>query len=68
MNCERCHKKTATWIMSIFNTQHLCFLCKEKERNHPKYKEAKEAESEAVRKGKHNFPGIGLPLDLMGRT
>lgn len=50
--------------MSKFNTQIICFECKEKEKKHPKYKEADEAEVASVRRGERNFPGIDLPADL----
>jgi hypothetical protein len=50
--------------MSRFNTQDLCMKCLEKEKKHPKYKEAAEAELRAVQAGNYNFPGIGKPADL----
>jgi hypothetical protein len=48
----------------MFNTQDLCHDCKAAERNHPKYREAADAEMAAVRNGNYNFPGVGLPPDL----
>ena len=60
MKCDRCHKDTDTWTMSMFNTQTICMECKEKERRSPRYKEALEAERVAVKAGNRNFPGIGL--------
>lgn len=60
MKCDRCHKDTNTWTMSMFNTQTICMECKEKERRSPRYKEALEAERAAVKAGNRNFPGIGL--------
>jgi len=62
--CRRCGTKTTITIMSIFNTDTLCMPCKDKERNHPKYEEAREADNNAVKRGDYNFPGIGLPSDL----
>lgn len=63
--CERCGKSPLTAsIMSKFNTQIICFECKDKERQHPKYKEADDAECAAVLRGERNFPGVGLPEDL----
>jgi hypothetical protein len=50
--------------MSKFNTDLLCLNCKEREEAHPKYREACEAEENAVRRGDMNFPGIGRPEDL----
>jgi hypothetical protein len=38
--------------------------CLKKEQNHPKYKEASDAEMNAVRGGNYNFAGIGKPSDL----
>ena len=62
--CDRCNKETATWTMSRFNTQQICPHCQERERNHPRYREACEAERAAVLSGDYNFPGIGKPADL----
>jgi hypothetical protein len=64
MTCDRCHKETGSIICSMFNTQGLCHDCKAAERNHPKYREAADAEMAAVRNGNYNFPGVGLPPDL----
>ena len=50
--------------MSFFNFDRLCHECEDKERQHPKYAEAREAELEAYKKGIKNFPGIGKPSDL----
>lgn len=64
MKCERCGKETTTTICSMFNTEMICMDCKSKERNHPKYAEAREAERQAVLSGNYNFQGIGKPNDL----
>lgn len=58
--CHRCHKEVGGYTMSWFNTELICFDCSDKEKQTPKYKEAREAEAEAVRNGEYNFPGIGL--------
>jgi hypothetical protein len=42
----------------------ICFNCSDLERAHPKYREAREAELEALKRGDYNFPGIGKPDDL----
>lgn len=63
-NCERCGKEGLATIMSIFNTDLICLECKEKEKQHPKYEEARAAEEAAVKRGDYNFPGIGKPDDL----
>ena len=60
-NCDRCHKPTNITTMSMFNTQTVCMDCKDSEKQHPKYKEAQQAELEAVKAGNYNFPGIGFP-------
>lgn len=66
--CERCGRETFVTTMSVFNTETICSggdeSCKSKERRHPKYEEAHRIESEAVRSGDYNFPGIGKPADL----
>jgi hypothetical protein len=64
MVCQRCRKETFGTIMSKFNTDIICFDCKDKEKNHPRYAEADKAEVESVRRGDKNFPGIGKPDDL----
>jgi len=65
-HCERCGKKLTSFTMSYFNTQNICMACKERERKHPKYAEARAADEAAIRNGNYNFKGIGLPADLIG--
>jgi hypothetical protein len=48
----------------MFNTQEICMDCKDKERQHPKYQEASDAELEQTKQGNYNFKGIGKPADL----
>ena len=62
--CARCHKPANPHTMSQFNTDIICMACKEKERLHPKYREAADAEHVAIRGGDYNFKGIGAPADL----
>jgi len=62
--CDRCFKSPTAVIMSMFNEDWVCFDCLEKEREHPDYKKAQEAELNEIRKGNLNFPGIGKPVDL----
>ena len=64
MKCERCGQETISQSMSFFNTDMCCSDCLEKEKKHPKYQEARDAEEAAVRRGETNFPGIGKPADL----
>jgi len=46
--------------MSRFNTECICLKCADKEKGHPDYCKAVEAEIEAIRNGNFNFKGIGL--------
>ena len=64
MICERCNQKTDLHTMSFFNTQDICMTCVEKEKQHPKYAEAVQADVDEIKKGNMNFEGIGLPSDL----
>ena len=57
-HCQRCGKETSGFTMSWFNTDLVCFDCKDKETKDPNYKAAREAEERAVRNGNLNFPGI----------
>ena len=62
--CDRCGKKNTVIIKSYFNMDDLCMDCKAREKAHPRYREAVDAECAAVLRGDFNFPGIGLPRDL----
>ncbi len=62
--CHRCGTKTTVHTMSRFNTDLLCDDCNTKERSHPQYRQACEAEERAVRGGNYNFSGVGKPADL----
>jgi len=61
-NCDRCGESLdgKCRIMSIFNTDCICLECKEAEKEHPKYKEARDAEHAEVKRGNYNFKGIGF--------
>ena len=50
--------------MSLFNTQDICLECKNKEEQHPDYKEALRKDIEEINNGNFNFKGIGKPVDL----
>jgi len=65
--CERCKNSSLTLRMSFFNTQMICPACIKTEKAHAGYQEAHDTETEAVRQGDYNFPGIGLPEDLARR-
>jgi hypothetical protein len=45
--------------MSMFDTATICLVCKGKERQHPDYRKALEADRDAIRHGEVNFKGIG---------
>lgn len=60
MKCDRCFVETQGSIMSKFNTQEICFSCKDKEQADPGYAAASKAELEAVQAGAKNYPGVGL--------
>jgi len=64
MKCSRCGREVRGLSMSYFNTQDICDKCTTKEESHPKYKEARTAESAAIQSGIYNFNGIGLPSEL----
>lgn len=56
--CQRCYKETTGYTMSWLNTQLICDECDEKEKDHPRYKEAREVELQQVKAGNYNFKGI----------
>jgi hypothetical protein len=62
--CDRCYEPLLASIMSRFNTDTLCLKCIDKERKHPAYAAAQEAELRAVRAGNYNYAGAGKPADL----
>ena len=62
--CVRCKAQDAITTMSRFNTDIICVDCETKERAHPRYQEAADAELAAVKRGDYNYPGIGKPEDL----
>ena len=65
MDCERCFNSVnGIHTVSMFNTDTICMSCKRRERQHPDYEAARKAESDAVKMGDMNFPGIGCPKDL----
>lgn len=62
--CDRCGKAVRALRMSMFNTEMCCEACLHKEKKHPLYKQAVEAERSAIMGGNPNFEGIGRPSDL----
>ncbi len=60
-NCSRCgNSLDGGRIMSSFNEDVICMDCKAKERKHPDYQKAVEADNAEIRKGNYNFKGIGF--------
>lgn len=60
-HCDRCGRSLENGrTMSRFNTQCICLECEERERHHPRYQEAVEAERTALARGDTHFPGIGF--------
>lgn len=66
--CDRCHQETDVFTMSFFNEDEICPRCDALERNHPLFQEAQRVEQEAVRHGNYNFPGVGVPPDLVAQS
>lgn len=63
-HCDRCGNDLGnTRIMSMFNADCLCESCAEKEKRHPDYAKARDADHDAIASGNYNFPGIGYPGD-----
>jgi hypothetical protein len=58
--CDRCLAPTRVSIMSKLNTDVLCMDCKDDEKALPSYQAGAAAETDAVRRGDYNFPGVGL--------
>ena len=60
--CDRCGGSLECGrIMSMFNEDCICMDCHKKERELPEFKQALDAELEEIKRGNHNFPGIGYP-------
>lgn len=62
--CDRCGKPVRALRMSMFCTEMCCQACLNKEKRHPDYEKARQAEQEEIKKGNYNFEGIGKPEDL----
>lgn len=62
--CARCGVKNQPMTCSRFNVDWICMECQKKERAHPDYERAVEAELKAVQSGDYNYKGIGKPTDL----
>ena len=58
--CQRCYQQSNTHIMSMFNTQLICFDCSDEERKRDDFEAAREADEDAIKAGNYNFEGVGL--------
>ena len=64
--CGRCGTPlTSGQTGSFFDTSLVCFDCDDIERAHPDWQYARDAEVAACRRGDYNFPGVGVPVDLV---
>jgi len=62
--CDRCGGLSWALTGSYFDTAMICAACDDRERQSPRFEEARRREHEAVRAGDMNYPGTGLPPDL----
>ena len=58
-NCDRCGAPLTVRIMSMYNTDCICPACKKKETERADYKQAVDADQQAVLAGNYNFEGVG---------
>ena len=59
--CDRCGGSLENGrIMSMFNNDCICIKCKKEETMRSDYKQARDADCEAIKNGNYNFAGIGL--------
>ena len=57
--CDRCGGSLEGGrIMSMYNTECICMVCKEKEKARPDYQDALAADEAQIRQGNYNFKGI----------
>jgi hypothetical protein len=56
--CVRCKQEGKVMTMSYLNTDEICTDCKQEETQHPLFKRAREVESNEVRNGNYNYPGL----------
>jgi len=58
--CDRCGGSLENGrTMSMYNEDCICMECKRKETQREDYKEAVQADHEAIKQGNYNFGGIG---------
>lgn len=59
--CDRCNEVTDTTTGSYFDLAMICPACEQRERKHPRFKDAVAAENKALSHGDWKFKGIGFP-------
>ena len=59
--CQRCGQESDSFTGSWFDTTLICLSCSEIEEAHPDFQYAHDTETEAVKRGDLNFPGVGWP-------
>ena len=64
-HCDRCAEPTKLNMMSMFNTEMICYACREQERAHPLYSVACITDRQQTQKGNTKYTGIGLPAELI---
>lgn len=57
-HCDRCGRKLTKLVMSKMNTDALCKKCIAEEKEHPRYREAIEADKAEIEKGNINYLGL----------
>ncbi len=63
--CDRCGKSLKDGrIMSMLNTECICMKCSEKERKHPNFEKARDAEHELIKKNMANTNSISLSSEI----
>ena len=53
--CDRCSKEMTEHTVSWYNTQEICFSCRDKEESRSDYASCREAERQAILRGDFNF-------------
>ena len=59
--CQRCGQPSTSFTGSWFSGELICLDCSEAEEAHPDFDFAHDTETEAVKRGDLNFPGVGWP-------
>lgn len=67
--CQRCKElnQNDKFCFSLFDSKKICISCRDKEKEHPLYNQAKVKELEAAFAKNLSFKGIGLPEELVAK-